>query len=491
MPAIGLPTWRLLPARLRREVCGVEGWAALGAIGAVLPAFWMWGFTVDDALISIRYARHVASGFGWRFNAGGPVTDGVTPLPWPLLLAVFARADPLTVLARAKALGLAASAATGLALGVRVGRAVAPAWARLGALVVLALSVPAAAHAVSGMETSLATSLATFAVLSSRRPRVVGLLAGIAASLRPELAPWAVTVTLGVALARRESARKIASSLALAFAPFAVCALVRMIVWGRPTPLALLAKPSDLSHGLAYAGAACVVTLTPILLLAPLSLRRTPLALAIALAAVVHVGAIVIVGGDWMAYARLMVPIVPSLAWGAVLASERSHRVATAARTALALAVGVALFPRGAAGRTVGADRAALVGAAMPALRGVKRVACLDVGWLSASTDADIIDLGGVTDPSIAVLPGGLTSKRVDATMLLSRDADAILLYAPHGLLDGAPWYEASFPRNVEGRLARDESLDRHFAPAAWLPLGGGGGGYVLLRAKPPSDLPN
>jgi hypothetical protein len=31
----------------------------------------MWGFTVDDALISVRYARHVAAGVGWRFDAAG------------------------------------------------------------------------------------------------------------------------------------------------------------------------------------------------------------------------------------------------------------------------------------------------------------------------------------------------------------------------------------------------------------------------------------
>ncbi|MDP9152084.1 MAG: hypothetical protein M3O36_19340, partial [Myxococcota bacterium] len=75
---------------------------------AVAPALWMWNFTVDDALIGVRYARHLAFGLGWRFNVSGPSTDGVTPLPWPLFLAPFARADGLLVLGRAKALGLVA-----------------------------------------------------------------------------------------------------------------------------------------------------------------------------------------------------------------------------------------------------------------------------------------------------------------------------------------------------------------------------------------------
>jgi len=75
----------------------LAAWSALGAAAALLPALWMWGFTVDDALIAVRYARHLVQGSGWRFNLHGASTDGVTPLPWPLVLAPFARADALVV----------------------------------------------------------------------------------------------------------------------------------------------------------------------------------------------------------------------------------------------------------------------------------------------------------------------------------------------------------------------------------------------------------
>ncbi len=71
----------------------LAAWPALGALAALVPALWMWGFTVDDALIAIRYARHLNAGIGWRFNAHGPSTDGVTPLPWPALLAPLAWGD--------------------------------------------------------------------------------------------------------------------------------------------------------------------------------------------------------------------------------------------------------------------------------------------------------------------------------------------------------------------------------------------------------------
>jgi hypothetical protein len=478
-------------------------WAVLGALAALLPALWMWGFTVDDALIAIRYARHLAQGGGWRFNTGAPSTDGVTPLPWPLVLAPVARADALVVLWRAKALGLLAWVVAGAALGAAIGRVEqASRWSRGASLATMALSVPLAAHAVSGMETALATALATFAAIHVRRPLLASTLAGLAAALRPEMAPWACVLAAGsaaVAVAQSRSPAALPDAWRaivgrasvfglLSLVPFALCAAVRAVVWGRAAPLALWAKPSDVNHGLAYAAAACVVTLVPILALAPRALARSAVALALVLAAVVHVAAIVVVGGDWMPYARLMVPVGPALVYASVLASQNAHRLAVTARAVVALGLGALLIGRGGtAGRGVGAQRAALVVAAGPALAGVRRVAALDVGWVGAATDADVVDLAGLTDPRIATLRGGHTSKRVDAIFLLSLGPDALLLYAPTGLPghDLARWYEAEYPRVVEARLALDPVIGRHFGPAAWLPLGTGGGGYVLLKARP------
>jgi len=452
-------------------------WLLAGALAALLPALAMWGFTVDDALIPVRYARHLVTGAGWRFDAGGPSTDGVTPLPWPVLLAPMAHAPALAVLWRARALGLIVWVITGAALGAAVGRReVAPTGARAAALLALALSVPIAAHAVSGMETALATSLATFAVLLVRRPAATATLAGLAAALRPELAPWAIVLAVGVAIVARRGVCGAVTAAAIALAPFAACALVRVLVWGRPAPLALMAKPGELSQGLVYAGAACIVCVTPVLVLAPLALRRAHDALAIVVAAVAHLGAIATVGGDWMPFARLMVPVAPSLAWAAVLASEHAGRWATAARSAAAIAVAVMLLVIGrrtiADARRVADDRASLVAAARPLLEGASRVAALDVGWVGAATDADVVDLAGLTDPEIAALPGGHTSKRVDAMFLLARNPDALVLYRP--------------ARVVEARLEDDEVIARHFQTSAWLPLGRAGAGYeVMTRRRP------
>jgi hypothetical protein len=469
----------------------VLGWGFWGAVAAAVPALWMWGFTVDDALISVRYARHLALGLGWRFDVHGPSTDGVTPLAWPLLLAPIAHADPMAVLDRARALGLVAWTGTGVGLGAAIGRVAVPRWSKAAALATLGLSVPVAAHAVSGMETAIATLLATTAAISAPSPRRVAILAGLAAVLRPEMAAWACVLAVGTAIAARAPVVRVATGAGLALAPFAICAVIRVFAWGSPAPLSVLAKPSDLDHGLAYAAAACVVTITPILVLAPLALRGSPVGLAIAVAAAVHAAAIAAVGGDWMPYARLMVPVAPSLAYAGVLAAARAHPLATGARSLSAIALGAALVARGGtSGRRVGADRAALIADARPMIERSACVAALDIGWVSAATEADIVDLAGVTDPEVAALPGGHTSKRVDAMFLLARRPDALLLYAPAGLPEGDidRWRDARYGRVVEARLARDAVIARHFAPVAWVRLGAEGAGYVVLKARPTED---
>ncbi len=479
-------------------------WLVAGLLAAAIPALAMWGFTVDDALIAVRYARNLAQGLGWRFDAEGPPTDGVTPLPWPGVLLLLGGTNPFTVLHRAQGLGFVAWISSGAALGYATGGLTrSPAWVRGGMLLVLALSVPVAAHAVSGMETALAMSLATFAALGWRRPLAAAVLSGLAASLRPEMAPWAIVLSSGFAVTAGKRAGA-AWYAGIALVPFLVCALVRVIVWGRPAPLALFAKPPDASLGTIYAGAAVVVALTPLLVLAPRALRQTPAAMVIALAAMAQLLSILVVGGDWMPYARLMAPIAPSLAWAALLASENAGPVSNGARIGLLAVLGAALaWHDGLRGRRVGEDREMLVRQAARELGGFPRMASLDVGWLGASTSGDVIDLAGTTDPRVAALPGGHLTKRVDGTFLLDLGADALLLYVGPGhpevqalpVVDQPPvsreaaerWWSLPFERALERRLAADETVHRHFTPVGILPLGHEGAGYALFARDEPA----
>lgn len=488
--------------------------ALAGLVGALVPAVFMWGFTVDDALISARYAVNLASGAGYRFHASGPSTDGVTPLPWPLLLSLLAvlpaSGAPLAVavVARAKALGVALGALGGARLGWALAGTRAPLAHAAAALLVCALSVPLAAHSASGMETSLATCLLTFAATSRRAP-ARGVLAGLAASLRPELLPWALAfVALSVRrgprgpsprarAARGAQGRALAGSLVAAATPFAACVVVRLVAFGRPAPLAVLAKPSDVAHGLPYAGAALLASLTPLLVAAPLAVRWAPGSVgargrALAVAACVHAGVIVAVGGDWMPYARLMAPLVPGLAFAACAllpgAGPRaaSARAWAAARLVAAVGLGAVLFPATAPrGRGVWRDRLALIARARPELAGARVVAALDIGWVSAATDAPLLDLAGLTDPEIAALPGGHTSKRVAPSLLLDRGVDVALVYTTGGGLPAPGTSRVVGARVVEARLVGSELFARRYSPTAFVPLGEAGAGYVVYRRVP------
>jgi hypothetical protein len=461
--------------------------AAAALLVAALSCAWAWPFAIDDAWISVRYARHLASGAGYVWNVGGPSTDGVTPLPWAFLLAPLAHAGPMVVLTRAKVLGAMAWCVAATVWGGAVGRVKGPTWVKWVAIVLLAIDVPVAAHAVSGMETALATALATLAVVAWRRPRVAAVLAGLAATLRPELVVWAVVVSAGfarVGTSRRGSTAWVAG--ALAAVPFLACAALRVVAFGRVAPLSVLAKPSDVAHGLAYAGAAAVVALAPIVLASPVALlRERGPALVIALAALAHFAVIVAVGGDWMPYARLTVPIVPSMLLAFVLAAPHARASVSVARVALAIALGLYLFPSNARTlRQAGDDRLGMIADAAPLLASARRIAAVDIGWLSAVSEGTIIDLAGVTDPEVAVLPGGHTSKRVDASLLLAHDPDTLVFYSdalPPSLGD-VTW--ESFPRVVEARLARSPLFVQKFEPAALVPLGAKGAGYVLFQRR-------
>ncbi|HEY6079159.1 MAG TPA: hypothetical protein VIW29_10165 [Polyangiaceae bacterium] len=442
---------------------------SLCALGSML---WLWGFTVDDALVSCRVASNLVRGAGYRFNQAGPVVDAVTPLGWAPLLAPFAGAGPLEALRAAKALGAALVLLAALWLGRRVAGRTSLAYAT-GLAVCLGLCAPLGAWAVAGMETGLVTALAVAALGSGK---AADAAAALAAGLRPELAPWCASVRLGLRLSSGAPLQRALGSPALVLAAVAAIGVLRSLLFGRAAPLAVFAKPSDLAHGASYALHALVQTGLPLLALAPLSLRRASgTARTLVAAGALHFLALALAGGDWMSLYRLAVPVLPSF----VLAGAELWRVAPAWASWLRLALASAMsaylgLAVGPAARAVGEHRSRLIELGREPLRGARSVAALDVGWVGAATPAKIVDLAGITDESIAMLPGGHTSKRVDDALMRSRDVDALVLLRAPAPLD-------AFDREVERRVALLPSVS-DFVAVAELPLGGGTQRYVVLR---------
>lgn len=450
--------------------------AGAAACGVALA----WGFTVDDALISTRVAHQLALGRGYRFNPGGPSVDAVTPLGWAPLLAPLAHGSAWQALERASAGGAALWVLAAAALGSRCAR-LCSGW-RLGLLgLVLATCLPLGAWACAGMETALVMGLG---VLALGPGHFAAACAGLAAAWRPELVPWAVVLAFGGALARGAPMSQRLAALAFALAPALGVALLRAAVFGQPAPLAVFAKPSDAEHGLRYALGSMLLSGPPFLLLAPRAWRTVPRG-RLALAAALGVHAIVLagVGGDWMPLWRLAMPTLPGvLLLGAELLG-RSSPAASLARSIPVFACAALLHAaHGSALRAVRDTRERMSQELGPLLSGARRVASLDVGWVGAAGDFEVLDLAGVTDPTVAILPGGHTSKRLPDDFLKRRAPDALVLLESdeHRPGDAA---NASYARQVERRLARQRGAER-FARVGQIVLDTQQS-YAVLRAIP------
>lgn len=453
---------------------------AAAALLALLPLLWIRGFTVDDALITARVAAHLHAGLGYRFNATGPPVDAVTPLGWAYALSPFAGGGPLAALSAARWMGALCWLAAAGWLGAEVAR-LRGSPLRFSPLLVLAVCAPLAAWSVAGMETGVVVGLATLALV--RSPWAV-LPAGLAAAWRPELLPWALVLVVGTGLAARRSIQRVLGLAALVLLPALIVAVTRELAFGHPAPLAVFAKPSDLSHGLRYAWGALAFTGPPLLLLAPWSLRRIGgHERAIAAACAVHVVSLLLAGGDWMALYRLMVPVLPGLLLVGAAIAGVARPWATALRLVAALGVSlVVLFAIGRVARRVGPNRMALIEAAAAPLAGGRHVASLDVGWVGAATRAEVEDLSGVTDPRVAVLPGGHTTKRIPDGWLEARQVDRLVLLLAPGEKPALPWWHSRFDRGVEQRVAR-QAGDR-YAVLTRIPLGGTRQSYLILQLK-------
>lgn len=439
------------------------------------------GFLVDDAFITARFAMNVHREGRHAFNAGGAIVDGVTPLVMPWLLAPVATSVVASVLVQ-RSLGAAATVAGLAFLGSRLVSGFGPS-AVLGLLVASA-SFPLAVHASSGLETGIATGLvaAAFAWLLDEATRTRGaLFLGLAALLRPELAPSVFVAVLP--LLRLGHALPL---LASALVPSLVTMAMRLVVFGAPFPLAVLAKPSDLRHGAIYVGAGLIVSglglAVPLAKLAWTSSPVTRSALALVFS---HLVVVACVGGDWMPYARLLVPVVPALAL--LVAAAPVHAVYTGS-IALALIAEAAFgWRHREVAVRVAADRLAIVDALAPALRGAHTVAGLDVGHLGAAFSGPVIDLAGLTSPSVARLPGGHTSKQLPEGFLDTHDVDALVLWAP-ALSRVELGRDAVFGRVVETRLARSASVARAFGEAARIPWDSRGTMLVVYTRRGPSS---
>lgn len=466
--------------RVRRQT--LKG-AALALLAGVPISLALFGFTVDDALISIRVAQHLATGSGYRFNSGGPVVDAVTPLGWAHVLTLLYREDPWEMLLSARVFGLLAWWVALVLLGRRVA-GVGETWRRWLPLLPLAVSAPLAVWSSSGMETGVVTLLAVLA-LSEQRSAL--WFAGLAAAWRPELLGWALVLGLGRGWGanagfNESGVGRFGLALGRVAGPFIAVAFVRVLIFGQAAPLSAIAKPTDLQQGLFYAAHAFVWTGFPVLLFTRQLQGLSPELRAIAVAGVSHFGFVGLVGGDWMALYRLVVPVLPGLVLVAAALLDKARAWSVSIRLVFACALNTVLLVQlGPSSRRIAEQRAFLSEQAEPFLNFGGTVGTLDVGWVGAATQGTVFDFAGVTDPAVARLCCGHHAKKIDHHLLEVRGVDTLVLLLAPGKNMQTPWWQSEFARFSENYVARQLKEDV-WLPVAELPLKYTDQKYVILR---------
>lgn len=307
--------------------------AALCAEIAILCLYaglsWSEAWVAEDAYISFRYAFRLASGRGLTFNPDEAVEGFSNPL-WVLLAAGFEalgilpdRVMPL-LSAACGALLLMSIRRTGDGLG-------ASTWASLGAMLVAAVCAPFVHWSTSGLET-MPTALAFWlmargAALDDRPAAETAVAAASLGLLRTEGIAWVVVLFgMGAGLRLVEGRRldNLTRPFAVATATWLLWFGWKWSYYGDWVSNVARAKvspgPEVWLRGLRYAAAWHLVQLWPLLvpaavLVAPRRTRGVWLGL-LALAAPAWAA---VVGGDYMAYFRFVVPsIAPAalcLAW--------------------------------------------------------------------------------------------------------------------------------------------------------------------------------
>ncbi len=300
--------------------------AGLLAFLAGAGAFW---FVTDDAWISFRYARHLAEGHGLRFNLGeqAPV-EGYSNFLWVVVAAaVHAVGGDVGVVM--PALSLLCGALLGLSVA-RTAREALDLGPVAGAFAaVLAWTSPwVVVWATGGLATlpaALALLEAARGLTLSRTPTRLGTAAALTlALLRTEGALW-VALLLALRVVRHGphgawAALRAATAVAL---PYAAYTAWRWAWFGTLVSAPALAKvevdATSLVLGARYAVsqlmAAPAGALALALTVGAMSLGRGWR--VVGLLAAAPFAYAVLVGGDFMAMGRLLVPAAPFLALGA------------------------------------------------------------------------------------------------------------------------------------------------------------------------------
>ena len=407
------------------------------------------GFVQDDAYITYRYARNIASGAGFVYNDGEPVLGTSTPL-YALSLALLSKVTGLTV----PDVGTLAWLASLWLAGIALYHAGLPAGRPFSALVALLFLTSPLLGQMVGMESAFLLALLLLATWALSRGRLflASILIGALVLTRYEMLLFAVVLAAYQWFAFRRSPVWLAPAAAI----LSIWFVYAVFTFGSPIPLSATAKLVTLRDPFAVGflfymyltrsaiGWVAAHTFTFLVGVFFLLLRRdapAPYALLLVWGAAYFTVAAAVAGSFPWYYAPLLPAVAIATTYGArYISSVPLSRASggsppdgtSAGRTALFILIGLLLL----AGNLASwAQNWSDYGGGVrdhrfEAYRDISAwlldhmhpgdsLAAAEIGYIGYFTDAQILDLYGLVTPGVhAWLPMGLeatTSRAIEA----------------------------------------------------------------------------
>ena len=416
-----------------------RAWLEVGLLALALyaaHAIWFGTWMIDDAGISLAYARSLAGGHGFAPQPGSPSVEGFSNPLWTLAFALLFRLGLVQLPWAPKLLSLLLVGATYLLLLAPWRRSSRMLWVAALAPLLLSLNTSFVAWTTSGLENALnALLIVVLATLSLRalepggpdaRDVASGIVAGLAALTRPDsilyAAAYPVVVTAGAPL--RSLPRRLGRYLAGLLPVLGAWLAVRLVAFGDwlpntyrakggPTPESLLdvAKLADL--GESVLGPLAAPFLLALLVAARAGRGRAwDRHLVLGGYLLIALAIYLLLPEDWMGEYRFATPAFVFLYWlGAELLAESKPAAAAVVSAAIVLETLAVYVPRSrafAANPPVPFEQVrAFAGVGynrVASALGVREASLLtpDVGGGLIASDLRIHDLAGLCDPVIA-----------------------------------------------------------------------------------------
>ncbi len=252
----------------------------LGAFAFITLVVYYFGWVMDDAYISLRYAANLAHGYGPTFNPGQSPVEGFSNPLWTLILAI-----PESIGLRGIYPVKIASAGIAIlnlpAIYFAAKELYGDSKPAVVAVVITAISAPFAVWAGAGLETPLFSLLLIVAVYFYLADRlwVTSVFLGLIALTRPEGIIFLPLVIGAVIISGKISIKRLAAIMLPAFAITGIYLIFRVLYFGDILPNTYYAKMGG-GWGQALAGIAYLARFTAFsalplwILLGVISLRK-------------------------------------------------------------------------------------------------------------------------------------------------------------------------------------------------------------------------